>query len=340
MHAACALTPAPRAPTLTPRRLRPASSASLLLTAGARRAAASNPSLLVAVVASTPARAAMAPAAAMGAKDKQVRERKEWARLEEQGCLPREKSHIRAFCFLIILFSSLPPAPFFPPPLTHQPFIIIGGGRVGGALAAMGETDVSHESGVGRRRGVRPLSLARSPPLSRAGRGLGQGALSLPLPLTPIPLPFPPFQVTVRRGEPIPATPAGPIVVATRNDALAGVVEATPKARRPDLVFLQNGHLQPWLDAAGLGEATQVLVYFAVAAAGDAPTDGVTDANPEGLTAATGKWAPALAARLATAGLTCKVLPKGEFDKAMLEKLVWIRSVEWKRGVRGTCLLP
>lgn len=103
------------------------------------------------------------------------------------------------------------------------------------------------------------------------------------------------------------------------------MVEATPPPRRPDLVFIQNGHLQPWLDSVGLGDATQVLVYFAVAAAGDAPTDGVTDANPEGLTAATGKWAGAVAARLNGAGLACKVLPKGEFDKAMLEKLVWIR---------------
>ncbi len=36
----------------------------------------------------------------------------------------------------------------------------------------------------------------------------------------------------------------------------------------------------------------QVLVYMAVAKKGDKPTDGITDRNPEGLTAATGKWAP------------------------------------------------
>jgi hypothetical protein len=52
-----------------------------------------------------------------------------------------------------------------------------------------------------------------------------------------------------------------------------------------DLVFLQNGMLQPWLDSRGLGDNTQVLVYFAVAKLGDAPTDGKTDVNPEGLTA-------------------------------------------------------
>ena len=51
----------------------------------------------------------------------------------------------------------------------------------------------------------------------------------------------------------------------------------------------------------------QVLVYFAVAKLGEKPIDGVTDLNPEGLTAATGKHAAAFAARLAAGGLSCKV---------------------------------
>ena len=51
----------------------------------------------------------------------------------------------------------------------------------------------------------------------------------------------------------------------------------------------------------------QVLVYFAVAKKGDLPTDGKTEANPEGLTAATGKYAQAFADRLATQDLSCKV---------------------------------
>ena len=51
----------------------------------------------------------------------------------------------------------------------------------------------------------------------------------------------------------------------------------------------------------------QVLVYFAVAKKGDAPTDGKTDVNPEGLTAAYGPQAATVAARLHAAGLSCKV---------------------------------
>ena len=50
--------------------------------------------------------------------------------------------------------------------------------------------------------------------------------------------------VLLKRGDPFPAEPAsGPIYVCTRNDALAGIVDATPAHRREDLVFLQNGML-------------------------------------------------------------------------------------------------
>lgn len=158
--------------------------------------------------------------------------------------------------------------------MAKQAFTIVGGGRVGQALAEMGDgTDV-----------------------------------------------------VIGRGQPIQGPP-GPIIVCTRNDALEGVVQNTPAERRQDLVFIQNGMLQPWLDKAGLGENTQVLVYFAVAKKGEAPTDGKTDVNPEGLTAAYGRHAAAVAARLHSGGLSCKVLDRPEFAKAMLEKLVWISAV-------------
>ncbi|XP_024385757.1 uncharacterized protein [Physcomitrium patens] len=130
--------------------------------------------------------------------------------------------------------------------------------------------------------------------------------------------------IVVRRGETVPEDSAGPIFVCTRNDVLGTIVDATPASRRGDLVFIQNGMLEPWLESKGLGDATQVLVYFAVAKLGDPPLDGKTDTNPEGLTAATGKWAKATAARLHSAGLSCKVLDAEEFKKPMLEKLIWI----------------
>lgn len=168
-----------------------------------------------------------------------------------------------------------------------QPFVIVGGGRVGQALADMGSA---------------------------------QGVAD----------------ALVKRGESV-SGPAGPIVVCTRNDDLQAVVDATPPERRKDLVFIQNGMLQPWLDERGLGDATQVLVYFAVAKKGDPPTDGKTDVNPEGLTAAYGPHAAAVAARLHAAGLSCKVLDRPEFTKSMLEKLVWICAFMLVGARHGGC---
>ncbi|XP_009757383.1 uncharacterized protein LOC107804369 [Nicotiana tabacum] len=130
--------------------------------------------------------------------------------------------------------------------------------------------------------------------------------------------------VLVKRGEPVPVDFAGPILVCTRNDDLEAVLEATPKSRWSDLVFFQNGMLEPWFQSKGLGDADQVLAYFAVSKLGEPPTDGKTDTNPEGLTAAYGKWASAVAARLQAGGLSCKVLEKEPFQKQMLEKLIWI----------------
>lgn len=74
-----------------------------------------------------------------------------------------------------------------------------------------------------------------------------------------------------------------------------------------DMVFFQNGMMEPWLESKCLNDANQVLAYFAVSKLGEAPIDGKTDTNPEGLTAAYGKWASAVAERLHAGGLSCKV---------------------------------
>ncbi|KAL6334397.1 hypothetical protein AAG906_014975 [Vitis piasezkii] len=130
----------------------------------------------------------------------------------------------------------------------------------------------------------------------------------------------------VKRGDSVPLDFAGPILVCTRNDDLDAVLESTPKSRWSDLVFFQNGMLEPWLQSKGLSDADQVLAYFAVSKLGEPPIDGKTDTNPEGLTAAYGKWASAVAGRLHAGGLSCKVLDKEAFQKQMLEKLIWISA--------------
>ncbi|XP_059641292.1 uncharacterized protein LOC132283370 [Cornus florida] len=130
----------------------------------------------------------------------------------------------------------------------------------------------------------------------------------------------------VKRGESVPLDFSGPIFVCTRNDDLEAVLQSTPHSRWKDLVFFQNGMLEPWFHSKGLGDAEQVLAYFAVSKLGEPPIDGKTDTNPEGLTAAYGKWASAVAARLHAGGLSCKVLDKEAFQKQMLEKLIWISA--------------
>ncbi|KAG5175306.1 hypothetical protein JKP88DRAFT_271006 [Tribonema minus] len=116
----------------------------------------------------------------------------------------------------------------------------------------------------------------------------------------------------------------GPIYVCTRNDDLENVILRTPPSRRDDLVFLQNGILGPFLAKHGLSNNSQALIYFAVAKQGEKPIDGVTDVNPEGLTAATGKWAPAFKERLSTGGLSCHILNTTEFTAQSFEKHIWI----------------
>ncbi|KAJ8617287.1 hypothetical protein MRB53_013473 [Persea americana] len=132
--------------------------------------------------------------------------------------------------------------------------------------------------------------------------------------------------VLVGRGEKVASDFNGPIFVCTRNDDLEAVLESTPQSRWSDLVFFQNGMLEPWFQSKGLGDADQVLAYFAVSKLGEPPVDGITDTNPEGLTAAFGKWASAVAARLHSGGLSCKVLDREAFEKQMVEKLIWISA--------------
>ena len=113
-----------------------------------------------------------------------------------------------------------------------------------------------------------------------------------------------------------------PIFIATRNDSLDGIVENCPEDRRADLVFLQNGYLDDFLQAKGLLDNTQVLLYLSVPKKGVTPVDGVTTVNPEGLTAVTGRHAEAFANRLAALNMKCRILSPKEYRPAMFEKLM------------------
>lgn len=133
--------------------------------------------------------------------------------------------------------------------------------------------------------------------------------------------------ILLKRGDSISAENEGtPILIATRNDSLEKIIEECPENRLKDLVFLQNGYLDGFLEEKGLADNTQSLLYLSVPALGAEPVDGVTSVSPEGLTAATGIHAQALADRLAALDLKCKVISPEEYKPAMFEKLIWIST--------------
>lgn len=110
--------------------------------------------------------------------------------------------------------------------------------------------------------------------------------------------------------------PGRPILVATSNDALDAVLARVPAARRPDLVFVQNGMIDPWLAEHGLQACTRALLYFAVARRG-APIE------PGGTSLLTGPHAAALVDWLRAMEIPAEELARPEFAAAMFEKLIW-----------------
>mmetsp|Transcript_22039 Transcript_22039/g.36765 ORF Transcript_22039/g.36765 Transcript_22039/m.36765 type:complete len:349 (-) Transcript_22039:234-1280(-) len=128
----------------------------------------------------------------------------------------------------------------------------------------------------------------------------------------------------VRRGMQISKSGTGPIYVATHNADLPAVVEATPESRLPDLVFVQNGMLAPWLESRGLEGNTLALVYFG-AATNELGEVQVTDG---GQTVVSGRYAAHMAWLLGEGGVKCQQLNRTQFQQKSAEKLLWA-TVFW-----------
>lgn len=139
----------------------------------------------------------------------------------------------------------------------------------------------------------------------------------------------------IKRGEAIPDIP-GPVYLCTRSDDLEELIQSCPENKKEDLVFMQNGMIEPLLKRYALwDEVTLANIYFALTKKGGDPIDGRTDMHPQGLTNATGKWATALSQRLEKADLTCNVVNKRDCRRSMLDKLIWISSVMLIGSVHG-----
>ena len=117
-------------------------------------------------------------------------------------------------------------------------------------------------------------------------------------------------------GASVDAGGAGPIVVATRNDDLAAVLDRVPVSRHSDLVFVQNGMIRPFLQERGLADATRGLLFFAVPARGD-------DLSPGGSSPFTGPHARTMAAFFVALDVPAEALDEAAFKAVELEKLVW-----------------
>jgi ketopantoate reductase len=108
----------------------------------------------------------------------------------------------------------------------------------------------------------------------------------------------------------------GPIIVCVRNAHLEAVVKAIPKPRREDLVFIQNGMIDPLLDKQGIGHSTRGILYFAIESKGATPVDG-------GGTVFTGIHALRMVAGLKPAGIHASQVSQLDFQREMSIKLLW-----------------
>jgi len=139
----------------------------------------------------------------------------------------------------------------------------------------------------------------------------------------------------LKRGDSIPEEGKGPIFIATRNDSLNDIVDLCPENRKKDLVFLQNGYLDDFLNSKGLIDNTQVLLYLSVTSKDATPVDGITKVNSEGLTAATGEHAESFRDRLSELDLKCNVVDMEAYRPAMFEKLIWIATYMLVGAAKG-----
>lgn len=110
---------------------------------------------------------------------------------------------------------------------------------------------------------------------------------------------------------------SAPIVVCTRNDALGPVVDRVHPDRRADLVFVQNGMVQPWLAERQLEECTQGVLYVAVTHVGATPVGG-------GTSVFCGRHAEALAGLLNAGGVAAEAVSPEVYARELAVKLAWI----------------
>lgn len=118
-----------------------------------------------------------------------------------------------------------------------------------------------------------------------------------------------------------------PILVCTRNDHLPAVLSGVHPTRHADLVFVQNGMVQPFLAEHGLAGCTQGVLWVAVPRRGDPPV-------PGGTSVFHGPWAKPIAALLDEHGVDAAAVDRTAYQREVAVKLAWICVF----GVLGSAL--
>ncbi|CAM6116751.1 unnamed protein product [Calypogeia fissa] len=137
-----------------------------------------------------------------------------------------------------------------------------------------------------------------------------------------------PRAMLVRRGERV-TEGEGPVIVATHCSHLDDVLQHTPRSRWADLVFLQNGMLQPWLATRNLHHNTQGLLYMSAAEDTSLPGGRVKVVSGGRDSLVWGRWASVVVSLMHKAGLPSSVVGSHEpFLESVVEKLLW-SSIFW-----------
>ena len=118
-----------------------------------------------------------------------------------------------------------------------------------------------------------------------------------------------------------------PILVCTRNDHLPEVLAGVHPDRHLDLVFVQNGMVQPYLAERGLSGCTQGVLWVAVPRRGDPPV-------PGGTSVFHGPWARPIADLLHSHGVDAAAVDRTSYQREVAVKLAWICVF----GVLGSAL--
>ena len=113
-----------------------------------------------------------------------------------------------------------------------------------------------------------------------------------------------------------------PVLLCTGAQHLGEAVAECPPEHRPDLVFMQNGALEPWLAARGLEGCTRALLFLSAEEGGAGLRDG------GGRSSVTGPWAAATRQALGVAGIGAREVSRRDFGRLAFEKLLW-SSVFW-----------